>query len=473
MKWFKIRKDEWLIASIVSVALLMLNLLMILKYPGFLAIGEDNYKDFIRLFRVSGFDPITYSVGTHWYQGYNVFRHPLLAYLMWPVSMLNGWLISVTGINLIQYIIAVILLFCGLYSWLFMKRILEDIICVKRFDAVCLSLMFMGFGYVMVGLVVPDHFAVSQMLLLLTFYICGMRMKEGKRLTIIETVLFFVITAGVTLSNGVKTYIAALFTNGKRFFHPAYLVSAVLLPAALLWCFAQWEYKVYVWPEEQKVKQDKNWQRKADLAQFAKAYADSTGETDEAKIEENARRLYKQHIWRVHKKNMKKPWNAHTGKPLANEGFMKWTDVSPDRWQTVVHNFFGETIQFHQDYLLEDTLKSRPVIVKYRWWINYLVEFLIVTLFIIGIWLGRKSRYLWMILLCFACDATLHLGLGFGINEVYIMGPHWLFVLPIATAYVLKHANGQLLNTLRILLVCLTAWLWLYNGLLLTKYVLL
>ena len=128
---------------------------------------------------------------------------------------------------------------------------------------------------------------------------------------------------------------------------------------------------------------------------------------------------------------MKKPWNAHTGKPLAKEGFMKWTDVSTDRWQTTVHNFFGETIQIHQDYLLEDTLRSRPVIVKYRWWINYIAEFLIITLFIIGIWFGRKNRYL------------------------------------------LKHANGQLLNTLRMLLVCLTAWLWLYNGWLLTKYVLL
>ena len=77
---------------------------------------------------------------------------------------------------------------------------------------------------------------------------------------------------------------------------------------------------------------------------------------------------------------------------------MKWTDISTDRVETVWHNLFGETIQLHQDYLLDDTLKSRPVVVGYRYILNYVVEALIIALFLIGIWMGRKQRFLWMIL---------------------------------------------------------------------------
>ena len=161
---------------------------------------------------------------------------------------------------------------------------------------------------------------------------------------------------------------------------------------------------------------------------------------------------------------MKDPWNAHTGTPIAKEGFMKWTDVSTDRWDAVVHNLFGETIQLHQDYLLDDTLKSRPVVVEYRYIINYVVEALVIGLFLIGIWMGRRQRLLWLVLSCFAFDMALHLGLGFGINEVYIMGPHWLFVIPISIAYVLKFASQRWLLPLRVVITSLAIFLLGWNG---------
>lgn len=160
---------------------------------------------------------------------------------------------------------------------------------------------------------------------------------------------------------------------------------------------------------------------------------------------------------------MKKAWNANTGKPIAKEGFMKWTDISTDRLETIIHNFFGETLQLHQDYLLDDTLKNRPVIVEYRWWINYIVESLVIILFIIGVWVGRKNRFLWLVLSCFAFDAILHLGLGFGINEVYIMGPHWLFVLPIAISYIFRQSKIRWCLPLRIISAALAVFIFLWN----------
>ena len=467
---FKIKPIERIQAIIVLLLIVLLNLMLISKYPQFVGIMPDNYKEFILQFKVSGYDPITYATVTNWYQGYNVYRHPLLAFMMWIPYLLNTLLIELTGLNLVQYLVGLLLVFCGFYSYIFMRRILVEVIGLKENDGIILNAMFFGFAFTMVALVVPDHFVMSQMLLLLTLYLCGRAINNKQRVSIWHTVILFVITAGITLSNGVKIYLAALFTNKWRFFRPTYLLLGVILPAALMWMFCKWEYQEYILPQEKALEVQKRLQRRADLEKFTKLYAEQSGEKDSALIVQGGRKLYRKHIWDVHEKNMKDPWNAHAGTPIAKEGFMKWTDVSTDRWEAVVHNLFGETIQLHQDYLLDDTLKNRPVVVEYRYIINYVVEALIVGLFLIGIWMGRKQRFLWLVLSCFAFDMVLHLGLGFGLNEVYIMGPHWQFAIPIAIGYLFKYANTRWLLPLRVVVALLAIFLLGWNGWLFASY---
>mgnify|MGYP004420215547 CR=1 FL=1 len=65
-----------------------------------------------------------------------------------------------------------------------------------------------------------------------------------------QTVVLFVLTAGVSLNNGLKTFLAALFTNGRKFFRPKYLLLGIILPAALMWAVARVEYRTFVWPKE-------------------------------------------------------------------------------------------------------------------------------------------------------------------------------------------------------------------------------
>ena len=152
--------------------------------------------------------------------------------------------------------------------------------------------------------------------------------------------------------------------------------------------------------------------------------------------------------------------------------FMRWTDITTSRSQSVVENLFGESIQLHPDYLLQDTYRYRPMIVSYRWPINYIVETVIALRFLIGIWCGRHHRFLWLTLSWMALDMALHIGLGFGINEVYIMSAHWMFAIPIAVAYLFRHCPPRMLLPLRLFLLILTGWLYLYNGYLLIDYML-
>jgi hypothetical protein len=142
---------------------------------------------------------------------------------------------------------------------------------------------------------------------------------------------------------------------------------------------------------------------------------------------------------------------------------MKWTDGTTNRWDVAVECLFGEGIMLHEDYLLKDVLVNRPVIVRYINWFNYIVEGLLILLFLAGIWMGRHSRFLWICLACFAIDMALHMGLGFGINEMAIMSAHYLWVLPIAMGYLLKHSERKRRTIFSSVLSVITIYLVIWN----------
>ena len=466
---FRIQKEErWLVLAFVLVSGFLHACCIYCFSDSFLQESIDNGGVFYSHFHMSGYDPITYAVVTHWDVTYQVFRHPLLAWMVYPLFLLNNGLIALTGYNLVQFLLAALLLVCNSYSVVFLYRIFKDIIGVRHCDAILLTAFFYGFAHIMVASIVADHFTLSMFLLLLTLYIAGRWMREGREMTILQTLVLFVVTAGVTLSNGVKILIDALFVNGKRFFRPKYLLLAVILPAALLWLFAVWENQTYIVPKEkaQRIAQ----QEKARVAR-EQAYQEFMDTTSIMSPEEKQRVFEKQYQQRL-RKEAKARWESmHKGLPIQSKNvFMRWTDVTSPRWDSMVENLFGESLMLHQDHLLEDTMGSRPMIVRYRWWICYAVEGVIVLLWLTGLWLGRKSRFLWMAMAGFAFDMIIHLVLGFGLNEVYIMASHWAFVLPVGIAFLLKSPHLRRLTSYILLL--LTVFLWLYNGVLLVGYLL-
>lgn len=92
-------------------------------------------------------------------------------------------------------------------------------------------------------------------------------------------------------------------------------------------------------------------------------------------------------------------------------------------------------------------------------------------LFVAGIWAGRKSKYLWLVMSYFGLDMMLHIGLGFGLNEVYIMAGHWIYAIPIAIGFLLKQKRQQLYSRcLKGVLLVLGLALLIYNGILIIGY---
>lgn len=453
---FRVKPEERIQAVVALAVIVALNTLFIRRlHELFLQPGFGPYwKAFEREVHLAGYDPYTYLTVTDWDVIYEVYRHPLLAFMVWPLYQINEGLTWLTGVNCVQYIVALPIILCSFYSYIFLYRIHREVVGVGRFDATLLTAFGFSMAYVLMSVIVPDHFTVSMFLIMMTLYISGRCIQKGREFRWWQSAILFLITAGITLSNGVKVFIAGFFVNKRDFFRPKYLLLAVVLPAALLWGVAMWEFRTFTMPKEKA-----RTEQKIRKAEEEKARVAQMSPEEQARFE--AKKARREAVLKLQAEK--------TGKPMEDKGFLKWTDISTSRWQTTYENLFGESLQFHQEYLLEDVLVHRPVFVPYSWHLSYLVEALILLLAVAGLWCGRKSRFVWLCLSCFAFDMFIHIILGFGINEIYIMTPHWAYMLPVATAFLFQSIRSR---WLRAGLLLLTLYLFIYNGYLLTDFLL-
>lgn len=435
----RLKREEWTLGLAILLLLIILNGMVIAKYDALLSVVSEDYGKLLTYhYHVSGFDGTTYSVLTEWGMKYDVLRHPLLPYLMGLPYGLNQLLISLTGVNGALYISAVIMLCFAFATTIVLYRILREVVGIGRWDASLLTVFFFSLAYVLVTYIVPDHFGISLFLILLSLYLISKAWKEGRVLKTWQTALLLLITAGVTLTNAAKVLAAEWIARGKRFFHWKFFLIAIGCWFLMIG-LGVWEEHTYVLPKEQAEKQYFK-EHKKEMLQKAK---------------EN------------HKRYKHAPWVVHKGKPLGKGSILKWTDKTTSRWETLKENVFGETLQLHEDWVLDDVLTSyRPVLLPYRSIVNYIVEGLLVLLLLAGICCGFRHRLLWMCLLGILPDVLMHLVLGFAINEVYIMAAHWVYIFPIAIGYLFKslHTPHSTLHiSKRLIVAALTVYLLIHN----------
>ena len=460
-----IRPGERCMMAAVLLLLVALNALTIAKYQGVLTPLSDHYWNlFVGKFHVSGFDPISYYVVSDWEARYNVYRHPLLAFFMWVPYLVNQVCIALTGVNCALYIMCVMQVAAAWYAFLFMYRILTDVVGLATTDARLLTAWLYSFAFVMVTAMVPDHFVFSFCILLLALYLSGLLIQRHLQMPVLTAVVLFAVTAGISLNNGLKVFMADLAVRGRGFFRLRFLLPAVIVPAALIWIGSRYEYHYLVAPGENArhaatAKRKAVQQRQDSLRMVALAAQSAADSVQGKSVAAPAKQAVK----------AKRP--PKKGAPLMQGEFMRWTDVTTPRWQSVVENLMGESIQLHPDYLLQDEYRSRPMIVRYRWAANYVAEAVIAALFLLGVWMGRHSRFMWLCLSWFGLDMLLHVVLGFGLNEVYIMTAHWIYVMPIAVAYLIQGAPRARMP-LRALIAVLAVALYAYNGYFIVKYML-
>ena len=434
---FKVKKEErWLAFAMLAVFVTFNAMVIASHYHVYTMEAHGGFWSvFTKNFRMSGYDCWSWITVSGGRIHFVTSRHPLYLTFLYPLYLLNDWLIQNVGYNFAVYFMAVIIVFSAFYAVLFMYRVFREVLELRRKDARLLTLLLFSFGHVLIPTMVPDHFVISLMLLSLTLYITGKKMKKGQLLTAWQSLVLTFFTAGMATSNGVKTLLAGLFTNGKKVFTCKFISIGVVLPLLLLLGIQQSQYYLLEVPQEAVVR-----------------YIES--ET----LKKNPQKVLE------HKKQRDEWQRTHLGQPVGDGVITKLMDVSTPRVPTIVENFFGESIQLHQRSLLKDVSWERPIFVEYNWSVNYIIEAFIVFLFIVGIVFSYKQRFFKMLLAWFACDLTLHLILGFAVTEVYIMTSGWAFIIPISYGYLLKRLSMKWLKLMRVALIMLTIYLWIYNA---------
>lgn len=441
MNIFKIKKEERIPSLIALLVFVLLNGLFFYKYSNlFLQAHHVSYWQlFAKTYHVSGFDAWSYIFMSNGKPYFEIPRHPLFAVILYPFYLINKELIAAGDTNYAMIFMAILLIVSAYYSFIFIYRVFREIIEVGKKDSLLLSAMLYSFGMVMVSMLVPDHFCWSLFLLTMTLYLAGKAMKEKKQLSAWTIGILSFLTGGVTLSNIAKTYLAAWFVNGKKVFAWKNMV-AMILPAILLVGTA---YLIYTEIREPQFHTDKKIEIKAHAKDTLQAHKDSI-----------------HHAWVL----------AHTGEPMKKEGFWKWTDMSTSRSDALIHNMMGESIQLHDSYLLDDMCVNRPTVVKYNYVFNYIIEGIVALLFILGIIVAVRHRFFLMALSWLALDICIHFVMGFGLNEMYIMACHWIFIIPISIAYLLKSLTPSRQTIVRGITLLLTLYLWVWNGYLVFSY---
>lgn len=434
---FKVKKEERWLAFAMLAVFVTFNAMVIASHYHLYTMDAHGgfWSIFTKNFRMSGYDCWSWITVSGGRIHFVTSRHPLYLTFLYPLYLLNDWLIQNVGYNFAVYFMAVIIVFSAFYAVLFMYRVFREVLELRRKDARLLTLLLFSFGHVLIPTMVPDHFVISLMLLSLTLYITGKKMKKGQLLTAWQSLVLTFFTAGMATSNGVKTLLAGLFTNGKKVFTCKFISIGVVLPLLLLLGIQQSQYYLLEVPQQAVV-----------------------SHIESETLKKNPQKVLE------HKKQRDEWQRTHLGQPVGDGVITKMMDVSTPRIPTIVENFFGESIQLHQRSLLKDVSWERPIFVEYNWSLNYIIEAFVVLLFIVGIVFSYKQRFFKMLLAWFACDLTLHLILGFAVTEVYIMTSGWAFIIPISYGYLLKRLSMKWLKLMRVALIMLTIYLWIYNA---------
>lgn len=434
---FKVKKEERWLAFAMLAVFVTFNAMVIASHYHVYTMGAHGgfWSVFTKNFRMSGYDCWSWIMVSGGRIHFVTSRHPLYLTFLYPLYLLNDWLIQNVGYNFAVYFMAGIIVFSAFYAVLFMYRVFREVLELRRKDARILTLLLFSFGHVLIPTMVPDHFVISLMLLSLTLYITGKKMKKGQLLTAWQSLVLTFFTAGMATSNGVKTLLAGLFTNGKKVFTCKFISIGVVLPLFLLLGIQQSQYYLLEVPQQAVV-----------------------SHIESETLKKNPQKVLE------HKKQRDEWQRTHLGQPVGDGVITKLMDVSTPRIPTIVENFFGESIQLHQRSLLKDVSWERPIFVEYNWSLNYIIEAFVVLLFIVGIVFSYKQRFFKMLLAWFACDLTLHLILGFAVTEVYIMTSGWAFIIPISYGYLLKRLSMKWLKLMRVALIMLTIYLWIYNA---------
>lgn len=387
LQLFTPRKGEIAFSAFLLALTFVLNLLYIGKYYG------------VSWPSISGYDQFLLSTLTDWLHSRYlnpdftaVYSHPGFGIAMVPLYAVNYILSSIIGSNCANFVLAIVLMTMFIAETILLKRILNEHIGLKLPVSFILSTLFSGLAYVLLMSFTPDHFAFSQFLLILYVYLWTKNQQGNSgKLDLVTTCI-----GCITITNGIKIILSKLLFERKQFkkclFQNTIIWSLLILVSMFL----------------------------ARNVTYSTQNDDTTRTEQKHKASENSEHNYIDKIKPIY-------W-----------GYRNWINTEKSRTNSFINNMFGQSILFHPNSLSQDNISMGyyPV-----FWKN-IVNAIFMIMVACGIALSRKTK-LMQLLLCFlSIDVFIHLVCCFGISELYIFSPHFLFIYIISIGYLIKRTSG-------------------------------
>lgn len=408
------KKQHFVIWSASAVCFAFLNCLFVDKFnnTGFVVSGYDSFL----LGTVSDFV----------HHLHPTIRHALLDVLVSPLAIINT-LLAPLG-NYTSVLLAIMTCACSSTTFLYMYKICRELLGLSSFDAISVCTLFFSIGYAMLSSFVPESYPLSMMMLVVSLYELGKCKVLGCAISTSKRIGLFLITTGITTTNGIKVLLMDYYRvrNMKTFF--PYFIKAGIVVGIV--CGS-----IYI--AEKMVSNRVNTLQSAPLMN-TEAISNSHSNPTEVVADKR-----------------------------STPGFLAFFNFDIPLVRSVTDNFLGETFVLHENHLLEDPSKNRPLFVEYASIWSRVLQIFILLLFVVGVIVGWRGTILRMALVTLSIELILHIAMRWALNEVYIMGPHWLFVVPVAVAslYQLKH-----IAIVRFCVISVTVLLLIHNGSLVIGY---
>ena len=427
LQLFTPRKGEIAFSAFLLALTLVLNLLYIRKF----------YGVFWPL--ISGYDQFLLSTLTNWlhspYLNSNpIYSHPGFGILVAPLSAVNYILSSISGNNCANFILAIILMAMFITETILLKRILNEHIGLKLSVSLILSTLFSGMAYVLLMSFTPDHFAFSQFFLILDVYLWTKKQQENRKMLDIVAICI----GSITITNGIKTILSKLLFERKRFIKCLFLytvvISSLILVSKLLT-----RNVIFSSNLGEMAYMEQEYKKSVNYKHFYKDKTDIETKCvmlDSTKCEKNRQDAFNESS--TH-------FTSIGGDNLANRirtiywEYRYWIKADFSRINGLINGMFGESILFHSCNLNQQDIINK---VKYPVFWKNIVNAIFMIMVACGIALSRKTK-LMQLLLCFlSIDVFIHLVCCFGISELYIFSPHFLFIYIISIGYLIKRTSG-------------------------------
>lgn len=310
--------------------------------------------------------------------------HPFFRIIMLPIILVATFIGKVFGLKMKTMFLVLVMSSFVSGSLILILRYLSEFIKINKWRSIFLTVITGFFSTSLILSFTPESFTISMYLLTFTFVYSSITIKKEGRLPFIQFSLLVILTCGTTITNVIKSCLPELISEISLFqaFKRISFLTIILIVGLIVYYIG-----------------------------FIKIMTLLKGESNYSPLHD----VFNQYM---------------TYSNDANYTFITETSF----FDKVLCYFFGTPILFGgfttEVYFNFKFLPEINIQPYSLYWQKGVVISMVFTM-IISLIQNYKQPFFLILIGSFMFDVFIHVGLRFGLNESFIYGGHWVFLIPL------------------------------------------